>query len=702
MTAFAQEEKCTEDNVAGYKVGEVRISSPLRGIFSSVDETLKELLMSSEMPVKAGQDFQKSAARAGFSWLKQHFPALQTTPQARVAARFSGYTIENCDEVAKRLDVVYKIYSFEPAYYLSRSFEINKERNLKRTVAKTDATQNLARYFIQPIVGYDQSRKLVAGAKFTARTNEKSPYALEVDFTASPNSLEAKAEILGARERAKGFIRYTEWRLGYEHSNLPTTNSKLKQSNFLGQFYAATRAVTNNEVIVRFGAEIQGGNQQTDFSPNGLPSNLTENNRFAAVNSFVGASANIGKHSFKVSYGLRVGSASKNLQVDYAKQVFDVAGDWRVKVASRRNLEMRTQLSFGTIKTYNVLPVRERFFGGATEQNFIDGDFWQIPANPVIRSFPANRFSQPNLLNNRGGDSFAAFNLTASVPIWKRALVPDEIAVDPANPDQINPELKSSLDLEFGIIQKTLENVYLGETENYKKVIDKVRETKQTITELRPVLESIPNPNGSPDIQEQLEELLTEPTGTFVAVETFSTKIIKEYEDKVPDLATITTLFFGIPSEQVASEIETLNDALKILETHLPTAKAQEIANLRQQLNTRSDTVKILFEDMKQSVAGQESKTKAGRDVQYSQKIINYLIRDANLISLSPVFIFDAAKISQRNLRGADFRYGIGGGIKVNFISLDVTAGYVFNPQPKPWESRGAVLFKIEVSDIFR
>jgi hypothetical protein len=69
---------------------------------------------------------------------------------------------------------------------------------------------------------------------------------------------------------------------------------------------------------------------------------------------------------------------------------------------------------------------------------------------------------------------------------------------------------------------------------------------------------------------------------------------------------------------------------------------------------------------------------------------------------VSPVLIFDAARIKQRGVANADFRYGVGGGLKFTFIGLEVTGGYVWNPNPHFQEGRGAFLFKFDVADIFK
>jgi hypothetical protein len=86
----------------------------------------------------------------------------------------------------------------------------------------------------------------------------------------------------------------------------------------------------------------------------------------------------------------------------------------------------------------------------------------------------------------------------------------------------------------------------------------------------------------------------------------------------------------------------------------------------------------------------------------YPRRVFKELTTEANLIAVSPLVIFDAARLHQGNLSNGKVRYALGGGLRLSIVSLDVTAGYAWNPNRDPWEPRGALLFSMEVSNLFR
>jgi hypothetical protein len=53
-------------------------------------------------------------------------------------------------------------------------------------------------------------------------------------------------------------------------------------------------------------------------------------------------------------------------------------------------------------------------------------------------------------------------------------------------------------------------------------------------------------------------------------------------------------------------------------------------------------------------------------------------------------------------MRLSETRYGLGTGIKFSLVTMDVTAGYCWNITRKPGEPRGAFVFSLDISDLFR
>jgi len=93
----------------------------------------------------------------------------------------------------------------------------------------------------------------------------------------------------------------------------------------------------------------------------------------------------------------------------------------------------------------------------------------------------------------------------------------------------------------------------------------------------------------------------------------------------------------------------------------------------------------------------------ANQTVNYVGRILGIFFRETNIVAVSPVVMFDAARLRVNNLPDTDrFRYGIGSGIRFSLINVDFTAGYSFNPNRHLNEPRGAFVFRMDINDLFK
>ncbi|HXI27559.1 MAG TPA: hypothetical protein VNG89_04035, partial [Vicinamibacterales bacterium] len=90
---------------------------------------------------------------------------------------------------------------------------------------------------------------------------------------------------------------------------------------------------------------------------------------------------------------------------------------------------------------------------------------------------------------------------------------------------------------------------------------------------------------------------------------------------------------------------------------------------------------------------------KADRDLSHALRVLDVIFREMNIAAVSPVVTFDVAQIGPG---GNGARYALGGGVKLTVVTLDVTAGYAVTIHRQPGEPRGAFLFALDVSDLFR
>ena len=93
----------------------------------------------------------------------------------------------------------------------------------------------------------------------------------------------------------------------------------------------------------------------------------------------------------------------------------------------------------------------------------------------------------------------------------------------------------------------------------------------------------------------------------------------------------------------------------------------------------------------------------ANQTVSYVGRILGVFFRESNIVAVSPVFMFDAARLRINDVPDTNrFRYGIGSGLRFSLINVDFTAGYSFNPTRRLNEPRGAFVFRMDINDLFK
>jgi hypothetical protein len=93
----------------------------------------------------------------------------------------------------------------------------------------------------------------------------------------------------------------------------------------------------------------------------------------------------------------------------------------------------------------------------------------------------------------------------------------------------------------------------------------------------------------------------------------------------------------------------------------------------------------------------------ANQTVSYVGRILGVFFRETNIVAVSPVFMFDAARLHIKDVPGTNrFRFGIGSGLRFSLINVDFTAGYSFNPSRRLNEPRGAFVFRMDINDVFK
>ena len=685
--ACTQQARFYEDE--GFTVHHVRIDAPLAWI-AGVDVRLNELL--SKVPLKDGGRFTVSGYNEGFMVISRSFPELRVNPSSRIAFRLERPALSGCSSDSKQLDVVYHVYTIGFSPYLTRVFESPGDE-VARTVTESSETKAISRFFFQPFIEYDKSRNTDFGTHL--RIDAQTPLfdSIDVKASGSNTALDFGFALRGSRSFTSALMSFAEWNVEYQYFRDPGPELRFDEARLSAQFLAASKPVGNTNLVFRFGTAVEGGHKQSNIPVRDLPLNNVQSAPYGAVKIFGGASFRSGRNSFKGSYGLELGGAGENIGLDYVKQIVDAAYETRFLPVLHRPITLSTQFTAGTINTISELPAAARFFGGNLDSNFLNTRSWSIRNEPYIRSFPPNGMNRPAIAAGPvGGDRFFSANVTVAATVWGIAMVPRQILDD--------PDFSSAFDLSLSSAESVLTNEYVGESAELLAIAGKVRDLPALLERIRATISLVRSAPHSAEIDEQLTEVDLQ----FSSVSELSQSILNELAAGRVRTAGIRTLVVGFPSRTpaVASYVEELTGATESLANLVGGESAQSFRRLNAELETRRKSMAQSFRELEASSTWSAAQKRATRDLRYPRQIVSELTREANLIGISPVAIFDAARVSIKDGSDADVRFALGTGLRVSIVSLDVTVGYAWNLRRRPGDPRGAVLFTMELSNLFR
>ena len=828
---------------AGYSVKSIEIETPIDfvGVVRKPLEAKlaisQSLLSSQQKGLKVDEKFSNLGYTELLADLTSRIGTLEEGERFKLVATVPS--LKSCDEQKKTLRVVYWVVTSGPISYLAGIFEKRHDR-LTREFAPGSFAKLTGKFLPQPFGGYNRSRAIFAGSDAAYRFTNDLINKLDLSASGSGSSATGDFALAGDKDFKTGFVEHAEWRLGYRYSNIPSDATPLKDATALGQFFAATRPLGSHDLILRLGSSIEGGNRQSDLNQASLANEALADSGYVAAKMYVGGTLNLGKQSWTGTYALQLGANSRSLRVDYIKQIVDTSYSVRFLPREHMPLRIDAQFNAGHINSSATgIPLAERFFGGNTTREFIQGDDWQIRSTPLIRSFPQNRLSRIGVGLPIGGEKFFSANLTLAQTVWAKPAIPSEILHDvrvkqalggqlagsrlfavasylseTSQFTDLKQKLKSETDSILKDIQRDLRSVNpdaVGiDLEEFGSEIESVRdriaerEKDEDTGEVKPLPLEFPHIrslavgfNGMPEtskvgalIQTINDDILTplRESGATAThdqlkadkdrLEASRQAIQQSYEgiaslaatdlneltearaplskvtEHLTQLGTVLDNIEGRTTNVSPPSKEELQDAIDRARSYVVTAKssaegaagddadiaknnlqllaigfgpiapamlaevnryvnelqqplaaaglAAEAQNLLTAARELPSLERAIREGLKR-VTVSEIERKANQDVAYTSRILDVTFRELNLLAISPVAMFDVARIGGRSVSGfGGTRYGVGGGIRVSVVSLDLTAGYSWNPQRRAGEGRGAFVFSLDVSDLFR
>lgn len=606
---------------------------------------------------------------------------LPDTSDARVKLRVEIVSVANCTDGG--VDLIYGVYSTQIMPVLSARPEARvKERETPQTAAgqTTVETQDASPFHFTPSASYDFTNLLSGGGRFEYRPRK----FFGLPFSSAVIKGEASSRmhnVSGALEgtydsdvETPGWLAHASWLLNFSHYSLPTGAGNIKGGHVIAHFSGVSKPLAGGNLSLRFGAAVDGGNRQTEAGSLTLPPNTVLNAGFGTLKFYGAVDSRFRRNIFSATYALELGSIGPAARIDWRKHIIDARHQFWYSLGNHHLLDLESRFTAGRLQVPGRVPLPERFFGGNNEEFLIASDDWQIRANPVIRAIPGSKFFQTT--DGAGGKDFFSYNFTAAYGVWRTTLVPEELTTD--------DDFKSELDGAITTVTSTLQNYYSSKDSHYQNVVSQLPAAQTALNDLKTVVT-----NAQAARPDQFADL-------FKACTRAANLGLRRMDQAITPTA----------GDQFSSILSVLDpDDSELLKVTAACEVGLNGALQDQTLRTATTRFEILrkaLTDEFSKIDQVKSEKKASADMAFTRRSLNTLFNDVNIYSISPVFVFDVARIGPRNGSIGGTRYGPGGGIRLELATTaHFTLGYAVNVKRGPGEGRGNLFFAIGIRDLF-
>jgi hypothetical protein len=654
------------EDLEGYRIVRIYTKTP----FDFLPAARKSIRSLGSGSVTQGGSFSTRAWSAGGAWIDAQVRNSGDTSGQRILATAVLPQVCSIDRDTHTLEIAYLVFTNEFGWYASRTFE-TRQQEIEKPAATAAVGSAEGRFRFEPLLRYSHYERLVAGGRGVMRFHGGIFDTAGFHMAGSSSFRDAGLELSGSRTRQGKLWERADWRMAYSYLDLPTATTRLKEGSLAFRLSAATRPVAVG-TLLRFGISAEGGNAQSR-PPTRLPSVEPASSRDDSLKLYAGLTRRGDRYSLAASYGAQLGSIS-GASVDYVKHIADAAFTARLlpPTHTHKPVTMDGRFTVGSIRTFGHLPFAERFFGGNTDQYFLRGDMWQIRSAPFLRSIPAYRFGNGGV----GGDRFYAVNTTVAVVTKSAAVLPKELTEDP----EFELKLKGGLDS----VKRTLAKIYAADQPAKKALAEQLGPLVDAVTAVKS------------DVAEAHSQ---------TAIPASATKPIADAG------LQLAIAFNALHSIQIKKNVEALSGSvsgvkapivLALADLGIIAASLQDGA-LRSRIfadtSTLRETAAAVVKSLDQ-IDDAPSREQAKSDVDAARSVVRTIEREMNLWAVSPVAVFDAARMWPDPVRKT--RFGPGAGVRLSIVTFNVTVGYAANLNRAPGEGHGALFFSMDLTELFR
>lgn len=711
LRAGSADGQCTAAALAtynGYTVVDVQLRDPIGFIipFNPLDKSLREGLK-----LKKGGTFSNQVFEEDSQKLNDTLRARFAASSMKVKFSYAGGEIVDCTpaelsgNTQGTLRVVYPIFTSvlplpQPTYE-----EQSNEAQRPGTTGALRAEET--KPVVGPLIGNDSTRGTFGGIGFSDQTRWVG-VAGQAEISGNSRS---GYLTLGSPSAAKASADHPTVLAGsFVYEDTPVGFARYRESKFNLRASSSINLFGSDHFAFRYGQAIEGGRQgsTTASSANVLPdSNLGSLKFYAGLTGLSGTSG------FTASTGIQVASTFRTGSSAFGKYLVDLGYNHAFPVnrpkplrsqdpfthvgltgGVHRSFFLDTHFTAGLIQNAVNAPLAERFFGGNVVQPFIPDDSWSIPTGAFIRSIPENRLGA--LSNSAlGGSRFYSANVTLAFTVWGKPMLPKELVISESTakpgavgqpkdaeqstgfPEVLNLPFKTAA-LAIANTKELADPAFVAELR--KAVSATASQLSQKCTDLLNTMKQIPTDLAG---QKILKKQIGDVRGNLFSVREGA----KELAAK-PDPQVVAG---------VSGSVQGLLTAIDQLTTVLAGTSA---AGLIPQLHKLAGDIDLLSRQISgaDNVPTSKYVDAAYKELAPAHRALDVFMHDLNIYAISPVAMLDAARVWPT---GEGVRYGVGPGLRLSIINVNVTFGYSFDVHRLPGEKSGAVYLKLDVTSLF-
>jgi hypothetical protein len=711
LRAWSADGECTAAALAaynGYTVAEVQLRDPIGFIipFNPLDKTLREGLK-----LKKGGTFSNQIFEEDSQKLNDTLTARFAASAMKVKFSYAGGKIVDCmpadpsGNAHGTLRVIYPIFtSVLPLPQPTYEEQSNEARRPGTTGAlRAEETKPV----VIPLIGNDSARGTFGGIRFSNHTRW---VGVAGQTEVSGNSRSGYLT-LGSPSAAKASADHPTVLAGsFVYEDTPVGFARFRESKFNLRASSSIKLFGSDHSVFRYGSAIEGGRQDSTAVPS---ANIPPDSNLGSLKFYAGLTGLSGTSGFTASTGFQLGSTLRAGSSAFGKYLVDLGYSHAFPVNRpkplgdqdlfthigltgdvHRSFFLDTHFTAGLIQNAADAPLAERFFGGNVVQPFIPDDSWSIPTGAFIRSIPENRLGA--LSNSAlGGSRFFSANVTVTFTVWGKPMLPKELVIseNPAKPgaagqpntteqptgfpEVLNFPFKTAA-LAIANTKELADPTFVAELK--KAVSATAKQLSQKCTDLLNAMKQIPSDLAG---QKILKKQISDVRGNLFSVREGANEVAANPDPQV--LAAVTGSVPGL-----LTMIDQLTKGLAGTSANglIPQLKrlTGEIDFLSHQIGGEDNVPTTKYVDA------------AYNELAPAHRALDVFIHDLNIYAISPVAMLDAARVWPT---GGGVRYGVGPGLRLSIINVNVTFGYSFDVDRRPGEESGAIYLKLDVTSLF-